>query len=30
VCVDGACPGRALDPVPLEVTPDGTLRIALG
>jgi nitrite reductase/ring-hydroxylating ferredoxin subunit len=30
VCIDGACPGRALDPVPLEVTPDGTLRIALG
>jgi nitrite reductase/ring-hydroxylating ferredoxin subunit len=28
VCVEGACPGRSLDPVPVEVTPDGTLRIA--
>lgn len=28
VCIDGACPGRALDPVPVEVTPHGTLRIA--
>jgi hypothetical protein len=28
VCIDGACPGRALDPVPVEVTPGGTLRIA--
>ena len=28
VCIDGACPGRALDPVPVEITPDGTLRIA--
>ena len=28
VCIDGACPGRALDPVPVDVTPDGTLRIA--
>lgn len=28
VCIDGACPGRALDPVPVEVTPDGILRIA--
>jgi nitrite reductase/ring-hydroxylating ferredoxin subunit len=28
VCIDGACPGRALDPVPIEVAPDGTLRIA--
>ncbi len=27
-CVEGACPGRSLDPVPLEVTPAGTLRIA--
>ena len=30
VCIEGACPGRALDPVPVEVTPGGTLRIALG
>ena len=30
VCIDGACPGRALDPVPVEVAPDGTLRIAAG
>jgi nitrite reductase/ring-hydroxylating ferredoxin subunit len=30
VCIGGACPGRALDPVPVEVTPGGTLRIALG
>ena len=29
VCLEGACPGRSLDPVPVEVTPDGTLRIAL-
>ena len=29
VCIDGACPGRALDPVPVEVTADGALRIAL-
>ena len=28
VCIDGACPGRALDPVPVEITPTGTLRIA--
>ena len=28
VCIDGACPGRALDPVPIEVAPDGTVRIA--
>jgi nitrite reductase/ring-hydroxylating ferredoxin subunit len=28
VCIEGACPGRSLDPVPVEVTPDGTLRIA--
>ena len=28
VCIDGACPGRALDPVPVEITPSGTLRIA--
>jgi nitrite reductase/ring-hydroxylating ferredoxin subunit len=27
VCVAGACPGRALDPVPIELTPDGALRI---
>jgi nitrite reductase/ring-hydroxylating ferredoxin subunit len=27
---DGACPGRALDPIPVEVAPDGTLRIAVG
>jgi nitrite reductase/ring-hydroxylating ferredoxin subunit len=29
VCIDGACPGRALDPVEVEVTPSGTLRIAM-
>ena len=28
VCIEGACPGRSLDPVPVEVTPAGTLRIA--
>jgi nitrite reductase/ring-hydroxylating ferredoxin subunit len=28
VCVEGACPGRSLDPVPVEVTPGGALRIA--
>ena len=28
VCIDGACPGRALDPIPVEVTAAGTLRIA--
>lgn len=28
VCIDGACPGRALDPVPVEIAPDGALRIA--
>lgn len=28
LCIDGACPGRSLDPVPVEVTPDGVLRIA--
>ncbi|HEU4734938.1 MAG TPA: Rieske 2Fe-2S domain-containing protein [Kofleriaceae bacterium] len=28
VCIEGACPGRALDPVPVEALPDGTLRIA--
>ena len=28
VCIDGACPGRTLDPVPVEVTPAGTVRIA--
>jgi nitrite reductase/ring-hydroxylating ferredoxin subunit len=28
VCIEGACPGRALDPVPVEIAPDGTLRIA--
>jgi nitrite reductase/ring-hydroxylating ferredoxin subunit len=28
MCTDGACEGRALDPVPVEVTADGTLRIA--
>jgi nitrite reductase/ring-hydroxylating ferredoxin subunit len=28
VCIDGACPGRALDPIAVEVTPAGTLRIA--
>jgi nitrite reductase/ring-hydroxylating ferredoxin subunit len=28
VCIDGACPGRALDPVPVEITPGGMLRIA--
>src|SRR5262249_5072168 len=30
VCIDGACPGRALDPIPVELTPTGTLRIAPG
>jgi nitrite reductase/ring-hydroxylating ferredoxin subunit len=30
VCIAGACPGRSLDPVHVEVTPDGTLRIAPG
>lgn len=30
VCIDGACPGRALDPVPVEVMQDGMLRIAAG
>jgi len=30
VCIDGACPGRALDPVPVEVAPGGALRIAAG
>jgi nitrite reductase/ring-hydroxylating ferredoxin subunit len=29
VCIDGACPGRSLDPVPIEVTPNGMLRIAI-
>jgi nitrite reductase/ring-hydroxylating ferredoxin subunit len=28
MCTEGACEGRALDPVPIEVTPTGTLRIA--
>jgi nitrite reductase/ring-hydroxylating ferredoxin subunit len=28
VCIDGACPGRSLDPVPVEVTAGGALRIA--
>jgi len=28
VCIEGACPGRALDPVPVEVMPGGALRIA--
>ena len=28
VCIAGACPGRALDPVPIEVTADGFVRIA--
>jgi nitrite reductase/ring-hydroxylating ferredoxin subunit len=28
LCIAGACPGRSLDPVGVEVTPDGTLRIA--
>jgi nitrite reductase/ring-hydroxylating ferredoxin subunit len=30
VCIDGACPGRALDAIPVEITPAGTLRIAGG
>jgi len=30
LCIEGACPGRSLDPVPVEVTPGGTLRIAPG
>jgi nitrite reductase/ring-hydroxylating ferredoxin subunit len=30
LCIAGACPGRSLDPVPVDVTPDGTLRIGLG
>ena len=30
VCIEGACPGRALDSVPVEVTPGGVLRIAAG
>jgi nitrite reductase/ring-hydroxylating ferredoxin subunit len=29
VCLEGACPGRSLDPVPVEVTPGGTLRIVI-
>jgi len=29
VCIEGACAGRSLDPVPVEVTPGGTLRIAI-
>jgi nitrite reductase/ring-hydroxylating ferredoxin subunit len=29
VCIEGACPGRSLDPVPVELAPDGALRIAL-
>jgi len=29
LCIAGACPGRSLDPVRVEVTPDGTLRIAM-
>ena len=29
VCIEGACPGRALDPVPVEVLPGGALRIAV-
>ena len=29
VCIEGACPGRALDPVPVEVTPGGALQIAM-
>jgi nitrite reductase/ring-hydroxylating ferredoxin subunit len=28
LCIAGACPGRSLDPVAVEVTADGTLRIA--
>ncbi|HET9625678.1 MAG TPA: Rieske 2Fe-2S domain-containing protein [Kofleriaceae bacterium] len=28
LCTEGACEGRSLDPVPIEVTPAGTLRIA--
>jgi nitrite reductase/ring-hydroxylating ferredoxin subunit len=30
LCISGACPGRSLDPVPVDVTPSGTLRIAVG
>ena len=30
LCIGGACPGRSLAPVPVEVAPDGTLRIAPG
>lgn len=30
VCISGACPGRSLDPVPIEVTADGSVRIADG
>jgi nitrite reductase/ring-hydroxylating ferredoxin subunit len=28
LCIQGACPGRSLDPVHVELTLDGTLRIA--
>jgi nitrite reductase/ring-hydroxylating ferredoxin subunit len=28
VCIDGACPGRALDPVPVAIAPGGVLHIA--
>jgi nitrite reductase/ring-hydroxylating ferredoxin subunit len=28
LCISGACPGRSLDPVRVEITPTGTLRIA--
>ena len=27
MCIEGACEGRALDPVPLEITAEGVIRI---
>jgi nitrite reductase/ring-hydroxylating ferredoxin subunit len=29
LCTDGACEGKSLDPVPIEITAAGTLRIAV-
>ncbi len=30
MCTDGACEGQGLDPVPIEVTSDGVIRIRAG